>query len=482
MAGRAIAGLRWVATYRVATQLVTWAITIFVVRLLTPEDYGLMAIAGIALNLASVFDDFGLGTALVQQRRIRSGLCQGVFGIVAAIATVIVAGLWLVGPSLAEFMGEPRVTAVVQAASLAVAFNMVGSPVRSLLARHSRFARLGAIDLGAAVAASVTSLMMALAGFGVWALVAANLVNSGIRMALVLGFSPCRFRFRVGNFSEVLPLARFGVEILGSRVFAYGAFNMDKAVIARLLGSGPVGFFSVGQQFAWIPIDKGLSMLTQVAYPAFARLARTPEQGRAEFVKLITLNTAVFLPVMWVAAASAIPVVPAVLGDHWKGAAPAFAGFAFVVPLEMIRSLTQLAVTARGRSDVVLRNSATNMVFTLAGVSAGVSLGLVGAITGWVAGYAVGWVWAMLRSAKCLGIPWLKLPIVLVMPGLATAAWVSAALLGLRMLGVDGDLLWTILAAVAAVVGAYGTLALLDRALVRQALAMLRRLFSRDQP
>lgn len=472
---RAITGLRWTATFRIAAQLLTWALTILVVRLLTPEDYGLVAMAGIALNLASVFDDIGLGAALIQRPRVRSRLCHGINGVVVVVAMVFLMGLWLIADPLAVAMAEPRVATVVQASSLAVACNVVASPSRSLLIRHMRFATLGAVDLLAAVASSVTSLGLALAGQGVWALVAASLVNSGLRLLMFLWLSPCRFVVRFGIFREVLPLMRFGAQVVGARFFEYGLLNLDKALVGRHLGSGALGQFSVSQQLARIPLDKGTSMLTQVAYPAFSRLAGTEGQGRSQLTKLIGLNSAIFLPMMWTAAAISIPVLPVVLGQHWTAAAPAFAGFAIVVPFQMTLSFLQLALMARGRADVVQRNSAMSMVLTIGGVGIGLRYGIDGAVAGWVLGNLAGWSIAMVQAAGCLGI---RLPSMLgaaLLPAIPSFVALLVVWLALNASGSGGDFFWSMVGGCVGLGAAYIGFAMIDRTTTREVMALARR-------
>lgn len=424
--GRAVIGLRWTAGFRLASQVLSWIVTILVVRLLTPVDYGLMAMAGVVTGLAAVVDDIGLGTALVQRPHVNSSVFHGVFGIVLLVSIALVFMLSLVAYPLASLMNEPSVVSVVQVVSIAVACNVLGSPARALLVRHSRFGVLGGIELAAVVSASLTSLALAFAGLGVWALVAANIVNSGLRLILFARWTPCRIRIRFDNWSEVLPLARFGAAVSIARLFSYAATNLDKAIVGRVLGTSTLGYFSIGEQLARIPVDKGTSVLTQVAYPAFARLAGTAGRGRHEIEKLLALNTAVFLPIMWVASVCWSDLLPAAIGQHWAQVVPVFALFALAVPLEMTRSLLDLALTAAGRADIVVKNAGTFLATILVGVSVGSQYSLTGAAAGWALGFGIAWVWVAIRASRYIGLRPARVFGVLWVPALSTSVAIVA--------------------------------------------------------
>ena len=473
---RAVTGLRWTAAYRLGSQLFSWVVTVLVVRLLTPADYGLMAMAGVATGLAAVFDDLGLGTALVQQKRIRAPLLHRVTGVVVVVAIALAAGLWLVAGPVSILLGERGVTDVIRVTAIAMACNVIASPQRALLVRHSRFAVIGAVDLGSVVAASITSLVLAIYGFGVWALVAANIVSSAFRLVLFTWLSPCRFGIRLDAVGEVLPLARFGAHISLARFFDYLGSHLDKALVGRLLGAVPLGHFSVGGQLARIPVEKGTSMVTQVAYPAFTRLSATEGGARDQLVKLLAVNTLLFLPIMWIAAALISPVLPVVLGDQWARIVPVFAIFAAIVPLEMICSLLQLALTAAGRPDIVMRNSAITFGCVIAGLVVGIQFGLVGAAAGWAIGSLVGWTWIVKQSGDYLRVPASTITRVLWKPAIVTGLVVPAVLCVLEGVDGRGDLIWAIAASIIALASTYALLTQIDKETTRTTIGLLSRL------
>lgn len=468
-------GLRWTAAYRLGSQLFSWVVTVLVVRLLTPADYGVMAMAGVATGLAAVFDDLGLGTALVQQKRLRSSLFHRVTGVVIVVAMVLAAGLWLAAGPVAVLLNEPGVIDVIRVTTLAVVCNVIASPFRALLVRYSRFGVIGAIDLGSVVAASITSLVLALLGFGVWALVAANIVSSAFRLVMFTWFSPCRFGIRLDAVGEVLPLARFGAHISLARFFGYLGSHLDKALVGRLLGAVPLGYFSVGSQLARIPVEKGTSMVTQVAYPAFARLSAAEGGGRAQLLKLLSVNTLLFLPVMWVAAALISPVLPVVLGEQWAGIVPIFAIFAAIVPLEMIRSLLQLALTAAGRPDIVMRNAAVTLACVSAGLVLGVQFGLVWAAAGWAIGSIVGWAWIVKQTGDHLGLAAKHIVGVLWKPSIATGAVVMIVVCLIESIDGRDRILWSVAGSIVALASTYALLARIDSETVRTTIRLMSR-------
>jgi O-antigen/teichoic acid export membrane protein len=248
--------------------------------------------------------------------------------------------------------------------------------------------------------------------------------------------------------------------------------------VGRLLGIEALGQFSVGQHLARIPLDKGTSMLTQVAYPAFSRLAATEGRGRSQLTRLIGLNSAIFLPLMWITAAIAMPVLPVLLGPQWSTAAPAFAVFAIVVPLQMTQSLMHLAVTAVGRADVVQRNSAVSMVLTIGGVGVGVGYGIEGAVAGWALGYLAGWFVATAQSADAVGIRVSSVIGAALSPAVPTLLALVFVGISLYALGIRGELPWSLFGGATALGAAYAGFAMLDPKTTREMFGLIRRLFS----
>ena len=185
-----LSGFRWTATVRLLSQMITWAITLVVIRLLTPTDYGLLAMATVFIAFLSMFSEFGLGPAVVQKRDVDDELLRRVFGLVLVIHVSLTGMLVLGAPLIASFYAEPRVVPVVQVLALQfiiAAFSVVPD---AQLQRRMEFRNRSLLDLSGAMVGSATTLTMAFMGAGVWALVTGSLLGALWRTIGINWLSP----------------------------------------------------------------------------------------------------------------------------------------------------------------------------------------------------------------------------------------------------------------------------------------------------
>lgn len=193
-----VSGIRWSAGVRLLSQVSTWAITLIVIRLLAPADYGLVAMASVFVGLAAMLSELGLGMSVVQAKEIDDSLLRQLFGVILIVQLCIFAFLAVFAPAIAAFFSEPRVSDIVRALGLQFVFSAFGVIPDALLKRNLRYKTRSVIELIAAVAASVLTLMFAFSGFGVWSLVAGSLGSQLIK-AIALNVSAPFMKWQIGR-------------------------------------------------------------------------------------------------------------------------------------------------------------------------------------------------------------------------------------------------------------------------------------------
>jgi O-antigen/teichoic acid export membrane protein len=173
--------LKWLAGARLAGQLVAWAITIIVIRILKPSDYGLMAIAEVMIGFAALFQELGLYSAMVQKRDLTQRQIEQAFGLLIVANMGIYLLVFALAPFLAQFFGDPRLTTIVRVLGIQFPLASVGVVQDAMLSRSMRFKRKSIANVVIVLGNGFTTLGFALAGAGVWALVFGNLAGSLIR-------------------------------------------------------------------------------------------------------------------------------------------------------------------------------------------------------------------------------------------------------------------------------------------------------------
>lgn len=175
-----LSGLRWVAGAKLLGQVVTWGITIVVMRILSPEDYGVLAMATVLVAFLAMMAQFGVGAAAVQAADMDDGKLRQIFGLVILINSSLFLLLFLTAPLVGWFFEEPRLVAIIRVLGLQFVLMMFSVIPSSQLSRKLDFKGQSLVELSGAIASSLTALASALAGLGVWSLVWASLDRKSV--------------------------------------------------------------------------------------------------------------------------------------------------------------------------------------------------------------------------------------------------------------------------------------------------------------
>lgn len=430
---QALSGFRWTASARLISQLITWSITLIVIRILAPADYGLLAMATVFVSLLAMFSELGLGAALVQRKELDEQLVRRVFAVVLLVHFVLAALLILAAPLIGAFYHEPRVIPVLRV--LACQFILAAFAVvpDALLQRRMEFRNRSLLELGCAVLTSISTLAMAMAGAGVWALVAGSLLG---QLSKTLGLnllSPC-FKRPDFTLSGMRPLLRFGGQITLSQLLWMGFTQADILICAKVLGNEVLGFYTVAMHLASLPNQRISSLVNQVAFPAFSSMQHDRQRVGSNLLLGARLLSFVAFPILWGLSSVAPEVVLAVLGEKWIPSTGILQAIALIMPLRMIGNFVQVANQGIGRSDVILRNAVWALVIGPVCFFLGAHLGgLQGLALAWLVVSPLIFLQVTLRGLPTLGLRWMSL-IHSLLPTVLTAVAMFAAVQALRHL------------------------------------------------
>jgi O-antigen/teichoic acid export membrane protein len=392
IAGRAVKSGFWLAGTRFVTQVFSWVVTINVARLLSPEDYGLMAMATVFTGLAAVLGELGLGAAIVQRKEVSAEALASNFWLSVGAGVLLAGfGMALAYPTAWAF-GEARVIPITQLASVLFILNALQLVPQSLLVRGVRFREIGFIELAAVVTASLSMLAMARLGFGVWTLVTGTIIQNVASLILLLAVSRWRPHPRFRSH-EVKPYLAYGLRVAGSRSFFYVFSVADKVVVGKLFDAQVLGYYSFAQQLASIPTDKIVSIFQQVAFPVFSRFQN--DVGRcADFFRRATRYIAlVVAPLFGGGMLLGEELILVLLGEKWAPIVPLFQMFCLSQFILAITVLSAVVHNAQGRPHWVLYLQIVNV--TVVPISLYVASGY--------SFYALGVPWVTVFPAICIG-------------------------------------------------------------------------------
>lgn len=378
-----MSGLFWTAGARLLSQAVTWVITIIVIRLLSPADYGLLAIAMVLVNFLVLLAEAGLGAAVVQGPEMNEQMLRRIFGAVMLIDGLLFLLQFIAAPAIAGFFEEDRLTLIIRVLGvqfLLMTFSVI--PV-ALLTKRLDFKRQSLIDLLSALCGSLTTLGLAWAGYGVWAIVLGNLVAQLCKTVAINAVSPF-LKWPNFSLSGLRSFITFGGQVTGARVLWFIYSQADVFIAGKLLGKEMLGVYSVAMHVASLPVQKISSVINQVAFPAFAQAQRQPETVPQYLLKAVRMLSFISFPLLWGISSISNEIVSVLLGPKWLSAALPLRMLPLVMPLSMLSPFFNTVFQGIGRVGVVVRNVLTASIIMPAAFLVGVQWGVLGLSLTWV--------------------------------------------------------------------------------------------------
>lgn len=394
--------MAWASAGRLAAQSISWIATLWVMRLLSPSDYGMMAMAMIAVSAFQLFEEGGLGAVVVCAPVLDDMLVRKIFGVALAIGVVLTTTLIIVAPVVAQLLGDKGLTQILRAlAVLLISGSLIVIP-RSLLERRLAFRRIAVTEVVTALVASLLTLVLAVRGMGVWALVGGSIAQSLVRAVMINLVSPHIGRplFELRGLSGAL---RFGGTVVTERVLWYGYSQADVFLAGRVLGTATAGLYVVGKELAELPLDKLLPGAQQAALPTFARFQENIAALGPKLERGIGIVSLLSFPALFGLAAVASDLLPLVLGARWAGATLPLSAYAATLPFGLVSGVLLSALKAVGRPDLSLRNVVAGSLLMVTAFAIGVRWGLAGLAGAWVIAYPLHFGATVVRSARALG-------------------------------------------------------------------------------
>ncbi len=300
--------------------LFSLATTIVLARLLAPQDFGLVALTLALLAVAQIAQESGLGAALIVHRGELRSAAASVSVFSPVVSALLYAAVFLVAPTLADLLDEPRLVDVLRVTALTLVVRGFAIMPIALLQREMHFHSITAIELTAGVAQSATAIGLALANAGVWSLVGGQLALALAQLVLAWSLVPLRPSPFEARRTTLRELMRFGRHVGVANFVHYGSASAEALVVGRVLGATPLGYFSVAKRLAEMPVAVVGNVLGRGVYAALARLQDDRDAFRRVWLENIQRVALLSVPATIGLVVVADPLVRTLLGEDWRPA------------------------------------------------------------------------------------------------------------------------------------------------------------------
>lgn len=350
-----ITSLIWKFLERIGTQGVQFIVAIVLARLLSPADFGLIALVTVFVTIANVFVQSGLNTALIQKKNADNLDFSTVFYSCLALAVLLYLGLFFGAPIIAQFYNnQVELIPVIRVLGLMLPLGALNAIQEAYVARNMMFKKLFYRSIGAIIPAGILGVVCAYLGFGIWSLVAQQLSNAFL-ICVIMWFT-VKWRPSLSfSFERWKGLFSFGWKLLCSALLDTFYRNIRDLVIGKLFTPADLGFYNRGDQFPKIIIANINSSIQSVLLPSLSTVQDDRVRLKSLARRSIKTSSFLILPMMTGLAAIAKPLTLVVLGEKWLPAVPFIQICCFSYAFWPIHTTNLSAINAVGRSDVFLK-------------------------------------------------------------------------------------------------------------------------------
>ena len=351
---QALVGVGWSAIGRFSSQGVSFILQIILARLLSPSDYGIIAMISIFLQVSAVFIDSGFGKYLIQKQNCSEHDYSTVFFYNLVVAFILYLFLFAIAPFVACFYNIESLKNIMRVISLVIIVNALTIVPRTKLEKTVNFKSISIVTFSSSLISGLIGIFMASSGLGVWSLCGQTLLNSVFQCI----FFSCSISWKpslVFSKESFCEMFSFGSKIVGASLISVVYSNLYTIIIGKKFNARDLGFYSRADQFAVFPSSNIGQIISSVAFPVLSKIKSENTRLLTAYRKIIRYSSFIIFPLMIGLASVADTFIDAVLGKSWADTVPYLQILCFALLWDHLSSLNLNLLYVKGKSDLVLR-------------------------------------------------------------------------------------------------------------------------------
>lgn len=362
---QAVKGVMWSAVERFSVQGIQFVLSIIIARLVSPSDFGLIAMLSIFIAIAQTFVDSGFSNALIQKKDRTEIDFSTVFYFNIVVSLIVYGILFLFSPFVSSFYDEPQLEIICKVVGLNIIISSFSIVQRTKLNIALNFKPLAKISFISVFFSGIVGVILAWKGYGVWALVIQSLLNQLIGSLLfwiIVRWTPIK-TFSISSFRI---LFAFGSKILAGALLATLCSNMYNLVIGKKYDSANVGYFTRGYTLASFPSDNIGNIISRVVYPILCSVQDDQDKLNEFLIKYISIIAYLLFPLMIALSILSKPLIILILTEKWLPITDIVAIISIASMLHPISYINWQMLNVKGRSDLSLRTEIIKRLFQFA--------------------------------------------------------------------------------------------------------------------
>lgn len=372
---KVISSLIWKFLERGGVQGVQFVLSIILARLVTMEDYGVIALLLVFIQIATVFIQSGFNTALIQKKESDELDFSSIFYLSLIVAAILYVLLYFGAPLVAGFYKSESLTKLLRVISLTLFFGAINSVQNAYVSKTMQFRRFFFSSMGSVICSGIVGIVLAYKGFGVWALVFQQLVRDFL-ICVILWFTVKWRPKLLFSLNRVKTLFSFGWKLLVSGLLDTVFRNIYNLIVGKIYDKGALGAFNRGQQFPQVIATNLDGSIQSVMLPTLSSHNDDVAEVKRITRRSISMSSFLLMPCMFGLAAIAKPLVIVLLTEKWLPCVPFLQLACISYAIYPIHTANLTGINALGRSDVFLKLEIIKKIITIVNILITIPFGI----------------------------------------------------------------------------------------------------------
>lgn len=367
-------GFFYTAISKYSGVIITIIITAVLARLLTPAEFGIVALVTVFIGFFNLLGDLGIGPAIVQTRDLSKDDIESIFAFSAIMSFLLALIFFSLGNVVSNFYEEPELITIVRLLSISIFFNILSIVPRALNKKELRFKEMGIVTVGVQTLAGGLAIIMALNGFSYYAIVFQNILIGLLLFASFYYLYPVTIQLKIKK-APLKRIASFSTYQFAFNFINYFSRNLDNILIGKYLGPAALGFYNKSYTLMQLPVSNLTHVITPVLHPVLARHQNDKEIIYNSYKRVVKILAGLGFPVSVFLYFSAPELILVMFGPQWEMSVPVFKILALTVGIQVCLSSTGSIFQATNRTDLLFLSGALSAVLMISGISYGVFIG-----------------------------------------------------------------------------------------------------------
>ena len=374
---KTIKGLTWSGIsqgVKVASQFI---ITAILARLLSPNDFGMLAMAIVFMNFAMIFSEMGISSALVQKQDTHDRHYYSAFWLNLVTGLCLMLIFIAISPLIAVFYKKPELQPILMVLAINFFISSFVIVQQTILTKEMEFKKLAIRDILAVIISGIIGIFLAYHGFGVWSLVYQSIVFTLINSLFLWTVSSWRPKFQFAS-ADIRDILNFSANLTGFNIVNYFARNADQLLIGKFLGAQALGYYSLAYKIMLYPLQNISWVIGKVMFPAFSKIQHNIEKVKISYMRMVKAISLIIFPVMAGLFVIAPEFVVVIYGPDWKPIIILVKIFCVCGLIQSVGTTIGNILLSQGRADLQFRLGIINTIIVIISVLFGLRWGING--------------------------------------------------------------------------------------------------------